>query len=162
MDLVPLAAHSRGYSLSLRPFFWRAWQLVAFSPTGLCGERGNHEPPDTHVPCSHFSGGRGTWWRFHLHPGTRVPCGNFSGGRRSWWRFHLLVHAAKEDTLNIRKASRTRVGCRVSVPEGSYSRELLNSDALEYGGTGVGNLGGVNAPEVFCPRPIYPALSIPR
>src|SRR5580692_4638900 len=139
MDLVPLAAHSRGYSRSLRPFFWRAWQLVAFSPTGLCGARGNHEPPDTHVPCSHFSGGRG-----------------------SWWRFHLLVHAAKEDTLNIRKASRTRVGCRVSVPEGSYSRELLNSDALEYGGTGVGNLGGVNAPEVFCPRPIYPALSIPR
>jgi 1,4-alpha-glucan branching enzyme len=47
--------------------------------------------------------------------------------------------------MNISEVSRTRVGCRVSVPQGSYSRELLNSDALEYGGTGVGNLGGVNA-----------------
>jgi 1,4-alpha-glucan branching enzyme len=33
------------------------------------------------------------------------------------------------------------------VPEGGYWRELLNSDALEYGGTGVGNLGGVHAEE---------------
>jgi 1,4-alpha-glucan branching enzyme len=40
-----------------------------------------------------------------------------------------------------------RVGYRVGVPEGGYWRELLNSDATEYGGTGVGNLGGVNAEE---------------
>jgi 1,4-alpha-glucan branching enzyme len=39
----------------------------------------------------------------------------------------------------------TRVGYRVGIPEGGYWRELLNSDASEYGGTGVGNLGGVNA-----------------
>jgi 1,4-alpha-glucan branching enzyme len=41
----------------------------------------------------------------------------------------------------------TRVGYRVGVPEGGYWRELLNSDAEEYGGTGVGNLGGVDAEE---------------
>jgi 1,4-alpha-glucan branching enzyme len=35
----------------------------------------------------------------------------------------------------------------VGVPEGGYWRELLNSDAEEYGGTGVGNLGGVHAEE---------------
>ena len=40
-----------------------------------------------------------------------------------------------------------RVGYRVGVPEGGYWRELLNSDAMEYGGTGVGNFGGVNAEE---------------
>ena len=114
MDLVPLAAHSRGYSRSLQPFFSQAWQPVAFSPTGLCAERGDHEHPDTHVPCGYFSCGRGTWWRFHLHPGTRVPCGHFSGGRSSWWRFHLLVYAAKEDTMNIREASRTPLGDRVA------------------------------------------------
>jgi hypothetical protein len=106
MDLVALAAHSRGYSCSLRSFFWQAWLLVAFSPTGLCAERGNHEYPDIHVPCGHFSGERGTWWRFHLHPGTRVPCGHFSGGRGTWWHFHLLVYAAKEDTMNIREAAK--------------------------------------------------------
>ena len=41
----------------------------------------------------------------------------------------------------------TRVSYRVGVPEGGYWRELLNSDALEYGGTGVGNMGGVHAEE---------------
>src|SRR5271170_3609502 len=40
-----------------------------------------------------------------------------------------------------------RVGYRVGVPEGGYWRELLNSDATEYGGAGMGNLGGVRAEE---------------
>ncbi len=38
-----------------------------------------------------------------------------------------------------------RTGYRVGVPTGGYWRELLNSDAKEYGGTGIGNLGGVHA-----------------
>jgi 1,4-alpha-glucan branching enzyme len=38
-----------------------------------------------------------------------------------------------------------RLGYRVGVPESGYWRELLNSDAAEYGGTGMGNLGGVHA-----------------
>ncbi|HJQ61280.1 MAG TPA: alpha amylase C-terminal domain-containing protein, partial [Burkholderiales bacterium] len=33
----------------------------------------------------------------------------------------------------------------VGVPRGGYWRELLNSDAAEYGGSGVGNMGGVDA-----------------
>jgi 1,4-alpha-glucan branching enzyme len=33
----------------------------------------------------------------------------------------------------------------VGVPEGGYWRELLNSDAAHYGGSGMGNLGGVEA-----------------
>src|ERR1700680_1297756 len=40
-----------------------------------------------------------------------------------------------------------RLGYRGGVPAGGYWRELLNSDALEYNGTGAGNLGGVNAEE---------------
>jgi len=31
------------------------------------------------------------------------------------------------------------------VPLAGTYRELLNSDALEYGGSGVGNLGGVSS-----------------
>jgi 1,4-alpha-glucan branching enzyme len=38
-----------------------------------------------------------------------------------------------------------RTGYRVGVPQGGYWRELLNSDATEYNGTGMGNLGGVQA-----------------
>jgi 1,4-alpha-glucan branching enzyme len=37
------------------------------------------------------------------------------------------------------------VGYRVGVPSGGFWRELLNSDATEYGGSGMGNLGGAQA-----------------
>src|SRR6267143_2513040 len=39
----------------------------------------------------------------------------------------------------------TREGYRVGVPQGGEWRELLNSDAPVYGGSGVGNLGAVRA-----------------
>ena len=38
-----------------------------------------------------------------------------------------------------------RYGYRLGVPRGGFWREALNSDAVEYGGSGVGNLGGVDA-----------------
>jgi 1,4-alpha-glucan branching enzyme len=38
-----------------------------------------------------------------------------------------------------------RFGYRIGVPEAGDWRELLNSDAKEYGGSGLGNLGSVNA-----------------
>jgi 1,4-alpha-glucan branching enzyme len=38
-----------------------------------------------------------------------------------------------------------RYNYRVGVPRGGYWRELINSDAAEYGGSGMGNLGGVEA-----------------
>ena len=38
-----------------------------------------------------------------------------------------------------------RGGYRVGVPRPGFWRELLNSDAQEYGGSGAGNLGGVEA-----------------
>ena len=38
-----------------------------------------------------------------------------------------------------------RIGYRVGVPQGGYWREILNSDAKEYAGSGMGNLGGVQA-----------------
>jgi 1,4-alpha-glucan branching enzyme len=38
-----------------------------------------------------------------------------------------------------------RANYRVGVPRGGIWRELLNSDAKEYGGSGVGNLGAVEA-----------------
>jgi 1,4-alpha-glucan branching enzyme len=38
-----------------------------------------------------------------------------------------------------------RLGYRVGVPEGGYWRELLNSDGADYGGSNMGNRGGVHA-----------------
>jgi len=37
---------------------------------------------------------------------------------------------------------------RIGVPFGGYWRELLNSDASEYAGSGMGNAGGMHAEEV--------------
>jgi len=39
---------------------------------------------------------------------------------------------------------------RIGVPCGGAWRELLNSDAQLYGGSGVGNFGGANAEPVPC------------
>ncbi len=38
-----------------------------------------------------------------------------------------------------------RENYRIGVPGNGYWREILNSDAPEYGGSGKGNLGGVEA-----------------
>jgi 1,4-alpha-glucan branching enzyme len=40
-----------------------------------------------------------------------------------------------------------RIDYRLGVPTGGYWRELLNSDGKEYGGSGMGNAGGVMAEE---------------
>jgi 1,4-alpha-glucan branching enzyme len=41
-----------------------------------------------------------------------------------------------------------RADYRIGVPEGGFWREVLNSDAKEYGGSGQGNLGGAEAKPV--------------
>ena len=55
-----------------------------------------------------------------------------------------------------------RVGYRVGVPHGGYWREMLNSDAREYAGSGMGNLGGVHAEEIPTHgRPFSLKLTLP-
>jgi 1,4-alpha-glucan branching enzyme len=41
-----------------------------------------------------------------------------------------------------------RRGYRVGVPEAGFYHELLNSDAGLYGGSNIGNAGGLNAEEI--------------
>ncbi len=41
-----------------------------------------------------------------------------------------------------------RYGYRVGIPFGGFWEEVLNSDAVEYGGSGVGNMGGVKAERI--------------
>ncbi len=55
-----------------------------------------------------------------------------------------------------------RHGYRVGVPHAGFWREVLNSDALEYGGSGQGNLGGVTAGAATCHgRPYSLELTLP-
>ncbi len=46
-------------------------------------------------------------------------------------------------TLNLTPVP--RLNYRIGVPFGGFYEEILNSDAKEYGGSGIGNLGGVQA-----------------
>jgi 1,4-alpha-glucan branching enzyme len=51
---------------------------------------------------------------------------------------------------------------RLGVPEGGRWDELLNTDAATYGGSGQGNLGGVEAvPVAFHGRPLSLVLTLP-
>jgi 1,4-alpha-glucan branching enzyme len=51
-----------------------------------------------------------------------------------------------------------RHGYRIGLPTAGRWRELLNTDALTYGGSGLGNLGGVEA--IAVPSHGFPASSI--
>jgi 1,4-alpha-glucan branching enzyme len=55
-----------------------------------------------------------------------------------------------------------RMKYRVGLPRGGYWKELLNSDAAEYGGSGLGNAGGVQAlPESWRDRLASADLVLP-
>jgi 1,4-alpha-glucan branching enzyme len=56
----------------------------------------------------------------------------------------------------------TRYNYRVGVPRSGFWKELLNSDAGDYGGSGQGNLGGMEAePISFHGRPYSLNLTLP-
>jgi 1,4-alpha-glucan branching enzyme len=55
-----------------------------------------------------------------------------------------------------------RYNYRVGVPRPGYWREILNSDAKEYGGSGHGNLGGIeSSPIPYHGRPCSINLTLP-
>jgi len=55
-----------------------------------------------------------------------------------------------------------RSGYRVGAPAGGFWREIANSDAVEYGGSGVGNFGSVEAEEIAAHgRPYSLKLTLP-
>jgi 1,4-alpha-glucan branching enzyme len=56
----------------------------------------------------------------------------------------------------------TRFNYKVGVPRGGFWKELLNGDAKEYGGSGHGNLGGIEAaPVSFHGRPYSLDMTLP-
>jgi len=51
---------------------------------------------------------------------------------------------------------------RVGVPAGGFYKEILNTDSTNYGGSGVGNLGGLNSEQVAAQeRPHSLLLTLP-
>jgi len=55
-----------------------------------------------------------------------------------------------------------RFNYRVGIHEEGWWREMLNSDAAEYGGTGYGNFGGVSAVSIpIHGKPYSLSLTLP-
>jgi 1,4-alpha-glucan branching enzyme len=77
----------------------------------------------------------------------------------------LLRKGAREGSEVVVVANFTpvpRSAYRVGVPRDGFWRELLNSDAADYGGSGTGNLGGVTASAApFHGRPFSVTLTLP-
>ncbi|MBC7333192.1 MAG: 1,4-alpha-glucan branching protein GlgB [Actinobacteria bacterium] len=79
----------------------------------------------------------------------------------------------KEDEVDINNITNVIVGVfnftpvprynyRIGLPCGGYWEEILNSDANEYGGSGIGNLGGVIAfHEPYHGRPCSAPITLP-
>lgn len=61
----------------------------------------------------------------------------------SWLRFGANPHEVVLVVCNF--TPMPRHGLRVGTPRGGSWKELFNSDAREYGGSGQGNFGGVDA-----------------
>jgi 1,4-alpha-glucan branching enzyme len=61
----------------------------------------------------------------------------------SWLRTDAATGAVILAVLNCTPVPRHNH--RIGIPTGGWWREIINSDAVEYGGSGQGNLGGVEA-----------------
>jgi len=75
-----------------------------------------------------------------------VDCNDADASVLSWLRHG--DHADPDVLVVANFTPVPRDGYRVGVPHGGFWREVLNSDAHEYGGSGVGNLGGRDAEPV--------------
>jgi 1,4-alpha-glucan branching enzyme len=72
-----------------------------------------------------------------------VDCHDAEQSTLSW----LRLGAKPEDVILIvcNFTPQPRQNLRVGAPRGGFWKELFNSDAHDYGGSGLGNFGGVEA-----------------
>jgi len=77
-----------------------------------------------------------------------VDCHDTEQSTLSWLRWGERAGDVVLAVCNFTPVPRYRF-C-VGVPRGGFWRERFNSDAADYGGSGLGNLGGVNAQAIPC------------
>jgi len=89
-----------------------------------------------------------------------IDCGDADGSVVS-----LIRKGKSTPTLVLAACNFTpvpRLGYRIGAPRPGFWREVLNSDALEYGGSGMGNSGGVEAMgDGLHARPFSLTLTLP-
>jgi len=77
-----------------------------------------------------------------------IDCNDAENSTLSWIRRSQESGEAVVVVCNFTPVP--RYNHRVGVPQGGHWREILNSDAPLYGGSGQGNLGGVETAPVAC------------
>lgn len=89
-----------------------------------------------------------------------VDCSDFEGSIMSFIR---KSHNNEENILAVCNFTPTpRHDYRIGVPQAGFWKELFNSDAQEYGGSGMGNFGGHYAePVAYHHRPFSLSLMLP-
>lgn len=116
-------------------------------------------------------------WVAHLNHLYRSERAAHEGDTQDWGLDWIDQHDAEQSTLAWLRHSAPpkeqliavlnftpvpRPNHRVGAPAGGFWREILNSDATEYGGSGVGNFGGVQAAPFDCHgRPYTLTLTLP-
>jgi 1,4-alpha-glucan branching enzyme len=101
-----------------------------------------------------------------LHEGDSEPFG-FEWLDGSDWQSSVVsyLRRARDGSAALVVANltpMTRENYRVGLPHGGHWREAFNGDALEYGGSGTGNLGGIDAlPHPFHGRSHSAVLTLP-
>ena len=75
-----------------------------------------------------------------------IDCNDFE-----WSTLSFLRRGKSADEIIIAVFNFTpvpRYNYRIGCPVGGYWRELLNSDGIAYGGSGIGNIGGVHTDKI--------------
>ena len=137
----------------------------------------NHDTSlDWHVLKERFHAGVQRWVKDLNHLYQREPAlheRDFSPDGFEWVDFSdrtntalfFLRKAGSRDDLILAGFNFTPVprhNYRVGVPRGGYWKELLNSDAEAYGGSGLGNYGGAEAaPVEWHNRPYSLTITLP-
>jgi 1,4-alpha-glucan branching enzyme len=97
---------------------------------------------------------------FHPEGFEWIDCADADAGTLSFLRRGKSPYDVVVAVFNFTPVP--RIGYRIGVPEAGYWRELLNSDARLYGGSGMGNAGGVQAePTRWHGRPYSLHLTLP-
>jgi 1,4-alpha-glucan branching enzyme len=105
------------------------------------------------------------WTRDSDHDGFRWIDGNDAGGNTlSYLRYGTAPDGAEPPVVAcvVNFAGNPHENYRVGLPRAGRWRELVNTDAYEYGGSGVGNLGRVEAaPEPWHGLPASAEMRVP-
>ena len=91
-----------------------------------------------------------------------IDCHDIQSSSLSWLRYSIPQDRGDVILVVCNFTPVPRDGFRVGVPHAGHWKEIFNSDATDYGGSGRGNLGGVDAEQIgWHTRPFSLSITLP-